>query len=267
MYMYRGNAVSAYLALHLPNLQLETPLQPKIYGSQCGGSCFTAPRCFGLLRSKMPVLIGWVVISFTCLYQFHLSALVIQPGRRLPMPFVGATSQTVSALTTEGNSSTATEDTTLPSTEAKNVTTGFSAFNVTNYTSVTTPSTRSSTRKYYTATTRKYVISPRTTRFRRPIELPGENRITLRKKGTTAAKITLPTALPVFTGLALEVKTVFHPSPAVSQRSPQLRDNDTDERAVFTSRYLPGPYDVVQTVSAVLTAAGNFKIRSLWFCV
>ena len=125
MYMYRGNAVSAYLALHLPNLQLETPLQPKIYGCQCGGGCFTAPRWFGLLRSKMPVLIGWVVISFTCLYQFHLSALVIQPGRRLPMPFVGATSQTVSTLTTEGNSSTASEDTTLPSTEAKNVTTGF----------------------------------------------------------------------------------------------------------------------------------------------
>jgi hypothetical protein len=260
MYMYRGNALSAYLALHLPNLQLKTPLQPKIYGFQCGGGCFTAPRWFGCLKSKMPVLVGWVVISLTCLYQFHLSALVIQPERRLPMPFVGATSPTASTLTTEGNSSTAAEDTTLPSTDTKDLATGSPAFNVTNYTSVTTPSTRSSALKYYSATTRKYVISPRTTRFRRPIELPGENRITLRKKETTASRITLPTALPVFTGLASEVKTVFHPSPAASQRSSQLRDNDTDERAVFSSRYLPGPYDVVQTVSAVLTAAGNFKI-------
>jgi hypothetical protein len=182
------------------------------------------------------------------------------------MPFVGATSQTAFTPTTEGNSSTAAEDTTLPSTETKIMSTGFPAFNVTHYTSVTTPSTRSSVRKYYSATTRKYVISPRITSFRRPIELPGENRITLLKKETTAGKITLPTALPAFTGLALEVKTVFHPSPAVSQRLPQFRDNDTDERAVFSSRYLPGPYDVVQTVSPVLTAAGNFKTRSLWFC-
>jgi hypothetical protein len=266
--MYRDNAVLAYLALHLPNLQHETPLQPKIYGSQCERGCFTASPSIklDLLQATMPVLIGWVIISFACLYQFHLSALVIQPGRRLPMPFVGATSPAEPLLTTKENRSTTAEITALPSTEIEILSTGFSASNVTVYTSATLPSTRSSVRKLYTATTRKYVISPRTTRFRRPIELPGENRITLRKKDGTTSRITLPTALPVFTGPASEVKTVFYPSPAVSQRSSQFYGNDTDERAAFSASHLPGPYDVVQTVSAVLTAAGSFKTRSLWFC-
>jgi hypothetical protein len=43
MYMYRGNAVSAYLALHLPNLQLETPLQPKYMALSVGEAVLLPP--------------------------------------------------------------------------------------------------------------------------------------------------------------------------------------------------------------------------------
>jgi hypothetical protein len=119
-------------------------------------------------------------------------------------------------------------------------------------------------RRVYNATSRKTVISPRTTRFRRPIELPGENKATLSKK-TSAIKHDLPTALPVFTGLASELKTVFYPTPAATLSSPQFLGNETDGAARFSISHLPGTFDIVQTVSAALTATGNFRIRSLWF--
>jgi|688.fasta_scaffold902334_1 hypothetical protein len=122
-------------------------------------------------------------------------------------------------------------------------------------------------RRAYNATLRKYIVSPRTTCFRRPIELPRENKATLSKKKalTLVVKYNLPTAISVFTGLASELKTVFYPTPAVIRRPSQFPDNETDDAAKSSTSNLPGTFDIVQTVPAVLTATGDFWIRSLWF--
>jgi hypothetical protein len=230
--------------------------------------------------------LGWIVILSGLVYQIHLSTSTVQARERLPMPkgsyaplikFAGTTVGKF-AGTTVGNQSDVKVTTVEDQPKAKIYVALVSADNSTTTTSSTgifsssyamrkaasTFSYRFPARRVYNATSRKTVISPRTARFRRPIELPGENRATLSKK-TSVNKHDLPTALPVFTGLASELKTVFYPTPAATLSLPQFPGNETDGAARFSISHLPGTFDIVQTASAVLTATGNFRIRSLWF--
>lgn len=200
---------------------------------------------------------------FTCMLLLAGCLLVTQDAisapqstRRLAMPIFSVAIEDANTTVEEFTNVTFSS---LPS--KLTVSPGLSTPNHTVF--VTTASVKLST------TVLKTPTFPKTTKFRRPNGVPKEGKTTPRRrpKLPPAARVTLPSVLPLYTGLAFGMNTTPYPWPPVNQQSPKLPVYEDDHAPKLSTDRFPELSVVIQTVAACLTAAGErLSTRSLWFC-
>ncbi len=203
-------------------------------------------------------MVKWCFVIVTLCY-CCLPATAIQSTRRLALPIFSEVLPVADPEPVVTNSSSyAATKTVIPQTTiATPSTTG-------SFLLLTLPSLKSTARAPYETTAQWLPPIRKTTRSWKSTRLPLGNRTAPRKKITVlpAARFTLPPALPSFTGTTSEMGTVFNPIPAADSALPKMSAYEADATTQTADDY-PPVLAVVQTTSAVLTAAGEFSVRDL----
>ncbi len=208
-------------------------------------------------------MVKWCFIIVTLCY-CSFPATAIQSTRRLALTIFSEVLPVAEPepVVTNSSSSYAATKTVIPQTTIETLSTTGS------FLLLTLPSLKSTVRATFETTAQWLPPIRKTTRSWKSTRLPLGNRTAPCKNSTVllAARFTLPPALPIFTGTAPEMGTVFNPIPAADSALPKMSAYEADATTQPADDY-PPVLSVVRTTSAVLTAAGEFSVQDLGFLV